>query len=100
MSIRATLRPLGAVALYLVLVAAAAIACAANRSHEPFSFVGVDEVQRMLSQPDVVVIDANPKEVFDKNHLPGARYYKSAPFAEVLPADKATRLVFYCASPS
>jgi 3-mercaptopyruvate sulfurtransferase SseA len=100
LSIRATLRALGAIALPLVLAATAALACAANRTHEPFAMVGVDEVQRMLAQPDVVVIDANPKDIFDKNHLPGARYYKSAPFAEVLPADKATRLVFYCASPS
>ncbi len=99
MPVRAALRPLVAVVVLLV-AAAAAVACAANRSHEPFALVGVDEVQRMLSEPDVVVIDANPKEVFEKNHLPGARYYKSAPFAEVLPADKTKRLVFYCASPS
>jgi 3-mercaptopyruvate sulfurtransferase SseA len=100
LNIRDTLRPLGAIALPLALAATASVACAANRTHEPFALVGVDEVQRMLSQPDVVVVDANPKDVFDKNHLPGARYYKSAPFAEVLPADKTTRLVFYCASPS
>jgi rhodanese-like protein len=100
LSIRATVRRLGAIALPLVLAATASVACAANRTDEPFALVGVDEVQRMISQPDVVVIDANPKDVFDKNHLPGARYYKSAPFAEMLPADKTTRLVFYCASPS
>jgi rhodanese-like protein len=97
---RAVLRPIIAVSLLLVLAAAAALGCAAHRGTDPFSMVGMDEVQRMLSEPDVVVIDANTRDTFVKNHLPGARYYKSAPFAQVLPADKSTRLVFYCASPS
>jgi Rhodanese-like domain len=100
LSTRAILRPLIAIAFLVALAAAAMLACAANRSRDPYSLVGVDEVQKMLSAPDVAVIDANSKETFEKNHLPGARYYKSAPFAEVLPADKSTRLVFYCASPS
>jgi hypothetical protein len=93
-------RPLAAVGLLLALAGAATFACAANRSREPYSLVGMDEVERMLSQPDVAIIDANTRETFRKNHLPGARYYKSAPLAQVLPADKSTRLVFYCASPS
>ncbi|HET7827106.1 MAG TPA: rhodanese-like domain-containing protein [Anaeromyxobacter sp.] len=102
MPLRAALRPFVAIAFLIFLAAAAATAlgCAAHRGNEPFSMVGTDEVQRMLSQPDVAVIDANPKDVFAKNHLPGARWYKSAAFAQVLPADKSTRLVFYCASPS
>jgi hypothetical protein len=94
------LRPFIAIALLAVLAAFAALACAASRGRDPFRMVGMDEVQGMLSQPDVAIIDANTKEVFQKNHLPGARYYKSAPFAQVLPADRSTRLVFYCASPS
>jgi hypothetical protein len=97
--VRAAPRLLFAVALLLALAAVVAPACAASRAHEPFTLVGMDEVQRMLSEPDVVVIDANPKDVFVKNHLPGARHYRSAPFAQVLPADKSKRLVFYCASP-
>lgn len=101
MSLRATLRPLTAVALLLALAAAAAVlGCAGAHAKEPFAFVGIPEVERMLSEPDVAVIDANPKEVFARNHLPGAKHYRSAPLAEVLPADKKTRLVFYCASPS
>ena len=100
MPIRAILRPLVAIAFLAALAAAATLACAASRSRDPFQLVGVDEVQKMLSEPDVAVIDANPKDVFEKNHLPGARHYRSAPLAEVLPADKSMRLVFYCASPS
>lgn len=93
------LRPLVTLAL-LLLAAAPALACAANRSQDPFTLIGMDEAQRMLSDPGVVFVDANTRETFEKNHLPGARYYGSAPLARLLPADKSTKLVFYCASPA
>lgn len=100
MSTRAALRPFVAIALLLVLAAVAALACATTRGRDPFAMVSMDEVQRMMAEPDVALIDANTPDTFEKNHLPGARYYKAAPFAEVLPAEKSKRLVFYCASPS
>lgn len=101
MRTRLALRPLLAVAVLLLVAGAAAVlGCASSHAGEPFRLVGIPEVEQMLSQPDVAVIDANTKQTFEKNHLPGARHYKSAPFAEVLPADKTKRLVFYCASPS
>jgi rhodanese-related sulfurtransferase len=80
------------------LVAVAAFA-GANKA-EPFSMVSMDEVEKMLGQPDVYVVDANPEEVFKQNHLPGARWWRSAPLAKLLPAEKDRRLVFYCASPT
>lgn len=76
-------------------------ACATRGAGEPFTMVSLDEVESMLGQPGVAIIDANTRETFAENHLPGARWYRSAPsLAEVLPADKGTRLVFYCASPT
>jgi len=85
--------------LAAVLLALAG-ACVGRGAGEPFSMATVDEVERMISEPGVAIIDVNPRATFEKNHLPGARHYRSAPFAEVLPPDKGTRLVFYCASPS
>ena len=87
-------------ASFAFLAAAAALGHGSTQAREPFALVGMDEVERMMSAPDVALVDANTKETFEKNHLPGARYYKSAPLAEVLPADKSKRIVFYCASPS
>lgn len=84
----------------LALGAAAVLACAGRAGDEPFTLASMDEVQAMLGAPDVVVVDANPRDVFEKHHLPGARSSKSAPLAEVLPADKDARVVFYCASPT
>jgi rhodanese-related sulfurtransferase len=84
------------------MVAAALFAgCATNRSAEPFTMVSVDDVARMLGDPRVAIVDANPPEVFQEGHLPGARWYRSGPtLASVLPDDHSTRLVFYCAAPS
>ena len=94
--------PARAAALGLALAAGllAAVACAGRAGGEPFALATMDDVQALLGKPDVTVVDANPPDVFAKNHLPGARLYKSAALAELLPADKDARLVFYCASPS
>jgi hypothetical protein len=96
----AIVRPFVAVALLLVLAAAALASCASAKEGQPFALVGIDEVERMMREPDVAVIDANTRDTFEKHRLPGATHYKSALFAEVLPRDKEKRLVFYCASPS
>lgn len=83
------------------LLAAAALLACASRSGEPFTMVSLDEVERMLGDPRVAIIDANTPETFEEGHLPGARWYREGPsLAAVLPADKTTRLVFYCTSPS
>jgi hypothetical protein len=79
---------------------AAAAACAHRAGGDPFALASLDDVERMLGEPDVVVIDANTAETFRKHHLPGAVYWKSAPLAQLLPAEKEKRVVFYCASPS
>jgi hypothetical protein len=93
--------PLLARAVSLAAVGLALVACAESSSaKEPFALVSIDDVQKMLGAPDVSIIDANTRQTFEEHHLPGARHYKAAPFAEVLPPDKEQRLVFYCASPS
>jgi rhodanese-related sulfurtransferase len=70
------------------------------KKDDPFTLVTVDQVEQMLGRPDVFVVDANPEDVFRKNHVPGARWWRSAPLAQLLPAQKDRSLVFYCASPS
>jgi rhodanese-related sulfurtransferase len=82
-----------------VIAALLALACARG-DREPFATASIDEVERMLADPGVVVVDANTPEVFRRNHLPGARRWKSAPAAQILPAEKDRPIVFYCASPS
>jgi 3-mercaptopyruvate sulfurtransferase SseA len=89
------------ISLAVAAVAAVVAACATSRSGEPFTMVSMDQVARMIGDPKVAVIDANPREVYEGGHVPGARWYRSGPsLAAVLPADRSTKLVFYCASPS
>lgn len=86
--------------LGFALLAAAALAAGCARKNEPFSLVTVDDVARMLGDPRVAIVDANPWDIFERGHVPGARWYREGPsLASVLPADKGTKLVFYCASP-
>jgi rhodanese-related sulfurtransferase len=77
----------------------AVVACAADKK-EPFGMLSMDDVEKMLGQPNVLVVDANNDDVYRKNHLPGAVWWKTAPLAQLLPPDRARTLVFYCASPS
>jgi rhodanese-related sulfurtransferase len=77
----------------------AVAACAGDAKGQPFTLVSVDEVERMVGKPDVLVVDANPEDVFLKAHVPGAQWWRSKPLAQLLPPDKDRRLVFYCASP-
>ncbi len=92
---------LAALLFAAALIAAAAACATKQRSADPFTMVSVDEVAGLVGKPGVAIVDANPQDVYQEGHVPGARWYRSGPsLAAVLPADKATRLVFYCAAPS
>jgi rhodanese-related sulfurtransferase len=85
--------PLGLATLALLLAAAPARAAAP----EPFTLLTAAELSRMLGAPDVKVFDANSPSVFAKAHVPGAALVDFQEFtAGELPADKATRVIFYC----
>ncbi len=88
--------------LFAAATLGSAAACGTNpRAADPFTIVGVDDVAGLLGSPAVAIVDANPRDVYQEGHVPGARWYRSGPsLASVLPADMSPRLVFYCASPS
>ncbi len=68
----------------------------------PFKELTVDEVEKRLAAKDgkTFVFDANPREVFDKRHVPGAVYVPDEGVtASLLPPDKSAALIFYCANP-
>jgi hypothetical protein len=71
---------------------------AARAADEPFQMASVDEVSKMLGAPDVQVFDANPRDVYEENRVPGAIFVEK-PLAKLLPKDPSTRLVFYCRNP-
>jgi rhodanese-related sulfurtransferase len=84
-----------------VAAAVAALTARAADGNEPFGMLTVDQVEKLLGQPNVVVVDANHEDLYRKSHLPGAVLMKEKePLAKILPPDKGRTLVFYCASPS
>jgi hypothetical protein len=90
-------------ALRRLLLAAAAglavtLAGAAAAAEEGFGLMPAAEVAKALGARDLAVFDANGAESYAAGHVPGARHledFLDYP-ASALPADKTTRLVFYC----
>ena len=68
---------------------------------EPKSITLGELAERIKRQePTLHIFDANPHEMYEQRHVPGARW---VPYhgvtAEVLPKDRSALLVFYCANP-
>jgi hypothetical protein len=76
-----------------------ALAARAAETKEPFGMLTIEQVDKLVGQPNVVLVDANHDDVYRKNHLPGAIFMKGS-LAQLLPPDKGRTLVFYCASPT
>jgi rhodanese-related sulfurtransferase len=83
---------LSLVALLVALVPAA-------RASEPFQSASMDQVEKWILAKDAVVYDVNDAEVYEKNHLPGARFLTGKSWTRTLPEAKGARLVFYCSNP-
>jgi rhodanese-related sulfurtransferase len=70
----------------------------AARAEAGFKEVSPDQVEKMLGAPDVRVYDINDATMYDKYHVPGAVHVGNRKLETLLPADKTTRLVFYCSN--
>ena len=59
--------------------------------------VTVEELAGYIARNEVAVIDNNGQERYARGHIPGARWVgHDRVTAEVLPSDRAARVVFYC----
>lgn len=86
---------------FLSLIAVPALALACARGSSELKRLTVDEVEARIAAKDgkTFIYDNNPKDRFDKSHLPGARWVESGEVtAAVLPPDKGATLIFYCAN--
>ena len=72
---------------------------AGGGSEAGFGSLTIDEVAARLGKKGVYLIDNNPRDVWEKGHLPTATWvdYKAMTAAD-LPADKSATLIFYCAN--
>ena len=84
-------------------VAVAAILLAGGRlmadENEGFSSLTVDQVALHLQKGDASIFDNNPKDMWQKGHVPGAKWvdFKNVQPSD-LPQDKDRTLIFYCAN--
>jgi rhodanese-related sulfurtransferase len=101
-----TKHALFSLALALSFVPAAALACDGHdketASTAPYGEVGLDEVARLVQTKSATIVDANKAERYAAGHIPGAIHTRADDNGKLtgaaLPADKATKLVFYCHS--
>ena len=81
----------------MALAIALVTGCGARVGPEPRRLT-IDEVEARLGQPGVYLYDANPREMYDEKHLPGARWIEwNHVTAGQLPSDRSATLIFYCA---
>jgi rhodanese-related sulfurtransferase len=82
-------------------LAVAAILFAGSRAmaDDGFSSLTVDQVADHLAKGDASIFDNNPKDMYQKGHVPTAKWvdFKSVQASD-LPQDKDRTLVFYCAN--
>jgi rhodanese-related sulfurtransferase len=61
----------------------------------------IAEVEARMGKPGVHLYDANLRSIFDRYHLPGARWVSFDHVTEKdLPSDRQATLIFYCANPA
>ncbi|HTO97957.1 MAG TPA: rhodanese-like domain-containing protein [Myxococcales bacterium] len=66
---------------------------------EGFGDLTVDQVSDLIAKKDADIFDNNGKDVFEKGHVPTARWVSFKDVKESdLPKDKSRNLVFYCAN--
>jgi hypothetical protein len=72
-----------------------------DKKAEDFPSMTVDEVDKAVSSKEATAVDCNhPKLRQEKGVVPGAILVSSTSFdAKEMPADKAAKLIFYCADP-
>jgi rhodanese-related sulfurtransferase len=64
-----------------------------------FGSLTVDQVAEHLAKADASIFDNNPKDMWQKGHVPGAKWvdFKNVQASD-LPQDKDRTLIFYCAN--
>jgi rhodanese-related sulfurtransferase len=81
--------------------AIAAILLAGSRAmaDDGFSSLTVDQVATHLDKGDASIFDNNPKDMYEKGHVPTAKWvdFKNVQASD-LPQDKDRTLIFYCAN--
>jgi 3-mercaptopyruvate sulfurtransferase SseA len=83
-------------AAMLLIAGLAGLATPALAEPEPFGRLEVAQVEALLGQKGVLIVDVNSAEVYRKGHVPGAVWSAMDEVEKNLPADRSTKLIYYC----
>lgn len=54
------------------------------------------QVSQEIRGGNVIILDANPKSIYRKHHVPTAQNINFVQFSDLLPKNRSKRLIFYC----
>jgi len=74
------------------------VANVAGLSADSPAALTMSQVEALLGKPGVYIYDVNVPELWEGGHLPGAIHIDRPDFRRLLPRDKKSTLVFYCAN--
>lgn len=67
---------------------------------EKYNDISFNELKKAIKKGDVVIIDANGKESFEKNHITSAiAFHDKESLEKVLPSKKDVLIITYCGGP-
>ena len=60
--------------------------------------VSIPEAEQLFMEPGVRIFDVNTLELWAEGYIPGAVFFNVGNWKKLLPKDKNTLIVFYCAN--
>ncbi|WP_394132247.1 rhodanese-like domain-containing protein [Shewanella maritima] len=70
----------------------------AHRYEHDLMNISIGQAAMLLKDPKVKFFDVNTLELWGEGYIPGATFINVSNWKDLLPEDKATQMVFYCAN--
>ncbi|KPZ69229.1 MULTISPECIES: rhodanese-like domain-containing protein [Shewanella] len=70
----------------------------AHQYEHTLQTISLAQGEALLEQPEVLFFDVNTLELWGEGYIPGATYFNVSNWKELLPENKQTYMVFYCAN--
>lgn len=95
-------RKIQSLTVFFFIMTVALVPLGAYAAHEEIPRIPIDELKKLIDEKaDIVIYDAQTKDVFDKGHIKGAVSFPWKPALEdsdlrLLPKGKDTFIITYC----